>query len=126
MSRKTDDSGTGRRILIVEDEFYIAADLAASLEDMGFRVVGPVPSIPKALALIAVERLDGALLDANLNGVSSGPIADALVERGIPFVVVTGYGSGDLLTDRLSKAPRMTKPWEPSDMKTLMRTVFLG
>lgn len=85
------------RILAVEDEYFLAMDLKRDLAAAGAHVLGPVPSIQKALAIIASElRIDGAVLDINLSGEMSFPVADALMLRRVPFVFTTGYVDGDL------------------------------
>ena len=61
---------SGRRILVVEDEMLLAMELQMILEDEGCVVLGPVPDIPRALALVEGEALDAATLDMNLNGES--------------------------------------------------------
>jgi CheY-like chemotaxis protein len=83
---------TGRRILLVEDDYFIADDLVAALEARGAEVVGPAASLSHAMTLIEnAGRLDGAVLDINLQGESVYPLADALQERSVPFVFATGY-----------------------------------
>lgn len=114
----------GLRILIVEDEFLVADHVAMVIEDFGCEVVGPVPSIDQAIRIIGDEALDGALLDANLGGASSAPIADALALRSIPFVVLTGYGGLSLATAALDNAPRVTKPLIVSALDQTMRAAF--
>lgn len=100
------------RILAVEDEYYLAMDLERDLVAAGAYVLGPVPSVEQALALIASEPdMDAAVLDINLGGEMSFPVADALVARGIPFVIATGYVDGDL-TKRYPGIPRCEKPIE--------------
>ena len=98
------------RILIVEDEFLVADHLAMILEDLGYFVVGPVPTVAMALALIDGERIDGAMLDTNLDGDSSEPVAHRLKARDVPFLVCTGYGSLNLGPEILQCAPRVSKP----------------
>ncbi|MBC7668572.1 response regulator [Caulobacter sp. DWR2-3-1b2] len=79
-------------ILVVEDEYLLADELATNLSDAGAVVIGPVATVEDALALIDAEpRIDGAVLDANLQGALSFPVADRLLERGVPFVFTTGY-----------------------------------
>jgi CheY-like chemotaxis protein len=81
-----------RRILVVEDDFYVASSLAHCLEDEGVEVVGPVASVKEALDLIAEGgRIEGAILDINLKGETVYPVADVLRERGVPYVFTTGY-----------------------------------
>ncbi|MGX8008926.1 response regulator [Mesorhizobium sp. ORM8.1] len=97
------------RILIVEDEWLIAADHAASLKSAGHRVVGPVPSVKAALDHIAREKIDAALLDIQLNGETSYRIAESLQEKSIPFAFVTGYGTSEIPA-RFAAVPVVQKP----------------
>lgn len=113
-----------QRILIVEDEFLIADHIAMTLEDLGYAVVGPVATVAEALGLVAGEALDGVLLDANLDGESSAPVAAELVTRGVPFIVVTGYGQLDLPTDQLNDAPRVTKPCNVAELGRTLAAVL--
>src|SRR3954463_12156615 len=88
-----EDVARGRRVLVVEDEYLIAADLVSSLQDLGVDVVGPAGSVAEALALVARDgdRLDGAVLDITLRDERVYPVASALVEYGVPFIFTTGY-----------------------------------
>lgn len=81
------DELRGRRILVVEDEYFIAVDIKEKLEAAGAVVVGPVATIGKALSLLATETLDGAILDLNLGGQMGFRVGDAFKERAIPFVL---------------------------------------
>lgn len=83
----------GKRILVVEDEFIVAAMLCDTLEDEGAVPVGPVGRLGEALDAVAAGGFDAVVLDWNLAGEPSLPIAAALAERGVPFVIATGYGS---------------------------------
>jgi CheY-like chemotaxis protein len=85
-----------RRILVVEDEFLIALDIAGVLEQAGHAVIGPVSRVNEALQAIDSEPVHGALLDAHLAGEPVGRIADALKARHIPFAFVSGYGREQL------------------------------
>jgi CheY-like chemotaxis protein len=72
----------GRRILVIEDDYFIARDMAKHLKESGAEIVGPVGSIEDALDIIgAAEPLDGAILDINLGGEMAFPVADALRQR---------------------------------------------
>ena len=85
----------GRRILVVEDEPLVALELATALEEAGCEVVGPAATLADALALAGAHaaRLDAGVLDANLHGHSSRPVAELLAGRGVKVIYVTGYSS---------------------------------
>lgn len=100
----------GKVILVVEDDFFIATDLCRSLATEGIEVLGPVGRIDDALGLIARSgRIDGALVDLNLHGVMAFPVADALSERRVPFMFVTGYDDA-AIPERFRKVPHYHKP----------------
>jgi CheY-like chemotaxis protein len=82
----------GKRILVVEDEALIAVMVEDMLTEMGSVVVGPAATIEEALALARTETIDGAVLDVNVRGERIDPVADALLERGVPMLFATGYG----------------------------------
>lgn len=88
---------SGRRVLLVEDEALVAMLLETILEDMGCVPVGPASTVEDGLAMAAdATPLDAALLDVNVAGRQVFPIAEALKDRGVPFVFSTGYGEGGL------------------------------
>jgi CheY-like chemotaxis protein len=84
-----------RRILVVEDEFLIATVLCDMLEDAAATVVGPAVNLGDALRLVQDQGIEAAILDMNLNGEWSDPVAEELTRRGIPFVFTTGYGANE-------------------------------
>lgn len=101
---------SGRRILIVEDEYLIAADLTQLLEGFGVTVIGPAGSVVDALALMADEpAIDGAVLDIMLGSEKTFLVADALQARGVPFVFATGYDDWTI-PSAYAGAPRFKKP----------------
>lgn len=102
-------------ILVVEDEFLIALDIVAALENAGLEVVGPASTVSDALAAIESSPLRGALLDAHLGGESAGRIADALASRGLPFAFVSGYGRESLPATH-STVPLVRKPFTDQDL----------
>ena len=113
----------GKKILIVEDEYLIAADMALQFEQWGVAVIGPAANVAKALALIAeTEGLDGAVLDVNLQDGVVYPVADALREKGVPYVFATGYDRVDL-PERYRDAPQHEKPIDPEQV---MRSLLAG
>jgi len=82
----------GRRVLVAEDEYMIAQEIAETLSDAGAEIIGPVPSVSDALRLAAAEdRIDCALLDVNLGNEAIWPAVDMLLARGVPLVLATGY-----------------------------------
>ncbi|WP_431299218.1 response regulator [Tabrizicola sp. BL-A-41-H6] len=82
-----------RRVLVVEDEFLISAMLCDMLIAASAEVVGPAANVSAALKLIEENKVDGAILDMNLNGQWIDPVAEALTQLAIPFVFTTGYGA---------------------------------
>ena len=100
---------SGMRILVVEDEPLLAMASADLLADSGCTVAGPVSSVKQGMRLIEQEAIDGAILDINLRGEMVFPLADALAERSIPFVYVTGYGK--LLRACDHSRPVLQKPY---------------
>lgn len=107
---------SGRRVLVVEDEYFIANDIARALESLGAEIVGPVPSRDKALRLVADgERLDLAVLDINLRGDTVFPVADALRDRRVPFVFATGYDRSSV-PSTYGDVPRWEKPFKAEQL----------
>lgn len=120
------DQLAGKRILVVEDELMLAMALEAVLRDLGCEIVGPVSNIDAALAAAQQERLDGALLDMNLRGRCSAPVAEALAERSVPFIVVTGYAVSDDDAPVIQTAPRVAKPFRVAQLATALLAAFAG
>src|SRR5919199_1047421 len=114
----------GIRVLIAEDEAVVAFDLEFTLNDFGCTVLPPVASVADALALMARERPDVALLDVSLNDGPSTPVAQALAAAGIPYVVTTGYDSEQLTEPLLRDVPQLGKPYQATELRdTLLRLV---
>ena len=102
----------GKRILLIEDEFYIADDVSRVLRNAGVVVVGPVATLSAAHEILDRDGFDCAILDLNLHGDDAIELADRLSAAGKSFVIATGYGSG-AVPDRMKKAPRIEKPFDP-------------
>jgi len=109
----------GMRILVVEDEAYLAADLAESLRVRGATVIGPAATLAEAYRAIETHWIDRAVLDLNLDGEMSYPIADRLEAAGIPYVIATGYAA-DALPERFRGKPRLEKPYRAEALAVLM------
>jgi CheY-like chemotaxis protein len=100
-----------RTVLVLEDEMMVAMLLEDMLADLGCRVLGPVATVGPALALLADNSVDFALLDVNLSyGQSGYPVAEELTARGIPFAFVTGYGA-NTLNPQYRDRPALQKPF---------------
>ena len=110
---------TGARVLVVEDEYYIADDLRRTLNAAGATVVGPAPTLAAAQDLLDAGQFDCAVIDLNLQGESAVPLADKLVEQRCSFAIATGYGS-PAVPDRLKSVPRIEKPFDPPALLRLV------
>jgi DNA-binding response OmpR family regulator len=98
------------RILIVEDEYLVAAQISDLLTTEGHTIVGLAASADEVISILSHGSIcDLAILDANLAGSSVSPVATALERRSIPFIVVSGYSQWELLLP-LRKAPFVPKP----------------
>lgn len=98
------------RILLVEDEVIIALAIEDMLVNLGCEVVGPAYSLTAGQELAASESLDAAVLDINLGGESSDPIARTLQRRHVPFCFSTGYGSS-AVPSGFEDRPILQKPY---------------
>jgi CheY-like chemotaxis protein len=103
----------GRRILVIEDDYLVAQILTALLEDAGAVVLGPIGWRDEALSFIERDSstFDSALLDINLHGQTSYPIADALTALGIRFAFTTGYDMS-AIDEAYRDYPRCAKPFQ--------------
>ena len=110
---------SGRRVLVVEDEVLVAWLLEDMLADLACAVVGPAASVKRALAMIDAEAIEVAVLDVNLNGQLSYPIADALAARGVPFVFSTSYDK-DRMLDGYKTFPVLQKPFHQSELSDIL------
>lgn len=108
-----------RRVLVVEDEALVAMLVEDALIDAGFDIIGPAATVEEALRLLERERPDAVVLDLNLAGETSTPVADALAARGIPYVIATGYGAAGL-PDGHRGATVLAKPYDPSDLTAVL------
>jgi DNA-binding NtrC family response regulator len=117
----------GRRVLVIEDEMLVAMEYEGLLQRQGCTVLGPAPTVDRALALLAHDRPDAALLDLNLNGEPATAVAVALKARGVPFVLVTGYGEVQSSEPELQGAPRVDKPVNHQELvRALARVMDAG
>ena len=104
------DALSHQQVLLVEDNFLVGLSLKSIIESYGCNVIGPVASVEEGLLSIEQEGIDQAVLDINILGGTSVPIAEALHSRNIPFLFVTGYNSPRLLPDYLKECRQVRKP----------------
>jgi DNA-binding response OmpR family regulator len=122
MTAQTDEPLTGARVLVLEDETLVSMMVEDMLLDLGCEVVGPFAKLEHALAFIdgGDGQLDAALLDVNLGGERSFPMAEALAGKGVPFVFTTGYDESGL-PEIWRGRPTLRKPFMMGEMADALR-----
>jgi DNA-binding response OmpR family regulator len=105
-----------KTVLIVEDEFLIAELLEDMLVELGWASFERATSVSKALEVLSNIIPDLAIVDLNLDGQSSLPVAEALRARNIPFVFSSGYGSGSVPPEWRAR-PLAAKPFSPAELR---------
>ncbi|MGI3776657.1 MAG: hypothetical protein ACRYGC_05110 [Janthinobacterium lividum] len=114
----------GLRVLVVEDEYMIAQEIAEVLADAGAETLGPVPSVGEAMQMVGAEaRIDCALLDVNVGNEAVWPAADMLLARGVPTVLATGYDAS-VIPRAYAHLPRCEKPASGSDLTRALATAL--
>ena len=112
----------GKRILVVEDEYFIATAISRTLKGEGAVVVGPVGNLARALTLVE-EPIDAAVLDVNLEEAMSFPVADRLHDRRVPYMFLTGY-DGWAMPAEYRDAARLAKPFPPQAVVSMVRQII--
>lgn len=111
-----DNALDGRKILVVEDDYLVAIALAEMLQAAGANVIGPLSDVQEALSFVeAGNPVDAAILDVDLHGRRSYPVARALAARQIRFVFATGYGQ-ETMDQAYRACPRVQKPFDVRDL----------
>ncbi|MCW5733253.1 MAG: response regulator [Enhydrobacter sp.] len=113
-----------RRVLVVEDEVLVGMMIEEMLQDLGYELVALATHLDQALALARSESFDFALLDINLNGKQSFPVADVIRERGLPFLFATGYGDR-ILDAHYTGAPLLQKPFSLEELRRALKRAGL-
>jgi CheY-like chemotaxis protein len=116
---------SGRRVLVVEDEMLVLIMIEDMLADLGCKSVTSAATVEKALALVDAQAFDFVMLDENLNGSDSRPVAEALFARGVPFVYSTGntaHSSRDGYPDR----PVLKKPFKFEELVAILTRLKLA
>lgn len=111
----------GLSILLVEDEALIGFEAKLLLEQAGYRVIGPLPTVKAALSLLETTTPDLALLDVNLNGTRVTPVAELLQEKRVPYALLTGYTADFFEEPALRRAVLLRKPFEEGEVLSVLR-----
>jgi DNA-binding response OmpR family regulator len=105
-----------RRVLVVEDEVLVGMLIEEMLQELGYEPMALSTHLDEALSLARTAAFDFALLDINLNGKQSFPVADVLRARGLPFLFATGYGSR-ILGSSYADTPVLQKPFSLDELR---------
>lgn len=111
----------GRKTLILEDEVIVAFALEDMLQDLGATVT-MATTVDEAMGALANEKFSLAVLDVNVNGVKSHSVAEALADRGVPFIFATGYGDAEHPAC-FSQVPTLTKPYNRQQLAECIATL---
>lgn len=114
----------GLKILLVEDNFLVAHMIKSRLLEMGCEVAGPAPTLEQGLMLAREATLSGAILDINIIGGTSVPIAEILQQRRIPFFFISGYASPQMLPQSLTHVRKLPKPVDERSLERAMSREF--
>jgi CheY-like chemotaxis protein len=117
-----ENTAAGRRVLVVEDEPMIRLLLDDMLADLGYTMAAEAGRLDEALAKAKDGEFDVAILDVNLNGQPITPVVEVLVERGVPFVFVSGYARRGIPAVH-SKAPLLQKPFQADGLASALAAV---
>lgn len=111
------------RVLVVEDEYFIADEIARAAGAIGGEVIGPIPDVAGGLRMLAAGiEIDVAILDINLRGQPAFELADLLTDRGIPFVFATGYDAG-AIPERFRLVACWEKPYDHAELAAAIAVI---
>ena len=113
------------KILVVEDEALVAMLIQDMLEEIGCRVMGVASRLSQAVEQAKSLAIDAAVIDVNLNGQTTSPIAEELVRRGVPFLFATGYGA-DSLPAPFRRMPILGKPFQQNELAEALHALVNG
>lgn len=116
---------SGLRVLVVEDDYFIAEEICSTLRNNGAEVLGPSPDIEHGLDMVKNHRIDCAVLDINLHGNLAFNLASELQQRGTPAIFATGY-DGSVLPDAFSGCVRLEKPVNLTALLHAVQTLCAG
>lgn len=107
---------SGHMVLVVEDDYFIASELSDSLRRAGAVVTGPFASVVEGLAAVRIGSAPNcAVLDVNLEGEMVWPVVDALMSRGVPVILATGY-EAEMVSSTYTHLTRLENPVTTRDV----------
>ena len=113
------------RALVAEDSAHVLFSLEVLLGSSGIAIVGAAATVAAMFKLVETVPADVAILDVNLNGELVFPVADLLIERGIPVVFTTGYAPEKIFPPHLLGLPALQKPYDPDEFLNIVETAIL-
>src|SRR5690349_20815536 len=121
-STEQSSNASARRVLVVEDEIMIRMLLEDMLADLGYGVAASAGGLSEAIQFARNSDFDCAILDVNLNGDPVYPVADLLMERGVPFAFSTGYGERGL-PEAYRDRPTLQKPFQLENLESVLTSM---
>ena len=109
-----------RRILILDDDILVALDLEWTVRQAGYGNVVTVATVADAVQHVEAWQPDIAIIDLNVSGEKSFPVADVLDDAGVPFAIVSGH-SRDIVPARHAERPFLGKPYDPGMLVRTLR-----
>ena len=126
MTSASELAGTaGKRVLVVEDELMIRMLLEDMLDELGYTITAQAGRLDEALQVAEANNFDVAILDLNLNGQATVPVADLLAARGKPYIFATGYGEQGLPEPHRQR-PTLRKPFQLDNLKQTLQRALAG
>ena len=113
----------GKRVLVLEDEVLVSISIENWLAELGCEIAGVAVQLDEAFEVIRSSALDLAVLDVNIGGHSSDPVASELIRRGIPFIVATGYAAG-AFPESLQHVPMVQKPFDRTGLAAALQAAL--
>lgn len=115
---------TKRRALVAEDSLFILMALEMILEIQHVEIIGPASTLAETQSLAEGGGFEIAILDINLHGELVFPVADLLLQRGIPIIFTTGYSFDEIIPRHLMSVPLIQKPYETGALTALIERAF--
>ena len=106
----------GKRVLVIEDEALVGLLIEDVLVELGCELAGRASRLEEALEKAKSLPFEIAILDVNLNGQPTFPVADVLIQRRLPFVFATGYGPAGIPA-AMQTVPILHKPFQQSELE---------